>query len=295
MIQTLSNYLQTQGEFIEKRLEHLIPLKKGDHQQIFQAARHAILGGGKRLRPILTLATTEMFGVDSSLALDPACAIEMIHTYSMIHDDLPSMDNDDYRRGRLTVHRQFNEGLAVLAGDYLLTYAFEVLANIPRLDPEKKIKLISTLSYRSGSEGMIGGQVMDLHFEGKKMTPDALRSLHFNKTASLLIAAIEFGGIIGNANEPELDCLRAFGANLGLAFQIIDDIIDVTASQSKHGREISSDILNDKSTYVTLLGIEQAYEYAQKCHEEAIYSLKLLPYDTSLIVHLTDFVLNRKQ
>lgn len=289
----IANYLEQQSRLIEERLDHLIPLRHGAHQQLFEAARYAVLGGGKRLRPILTLATTEMFGGNVSEALNPACSLEMIHTYSMIHDDLPCMDDDDYRRGRLTLHRQYNEGLAVLAGDFLLTYAFDVLANDPHLNDAKKTKLISLLARRSGSEGMIGGQVMDLAFEGKQINLDALRLLHRNKTAALLTASIEFGGIICNADPLHLEQLRRFGENLGLSFQIIDDILDVTSSVSKHGRSIASDVINEKSTYVSLLGLDQAREYAQECYQEAIKTLKTLPYDTSLLMKLSDFVVKR--
>ncbi len=289
----LANYLDNQSRLIEQRLDHLIPVRHGIHQQLFEAARYAVLGGGKRLRPILTLATTEMFGGNKAEALTAACSLELIHTYSMIHDDLPCMDDDDYRRGKLTVHRKYNEGLAVLAGDFLLTYAFDVLANDPHLNSEKKTKLISTLARRSGSEGMIGGQVMDLAFEGKPINLDTLRLLHRNKTAALLTAAIEFGGIICEATPVQIEHLRRFGENLGLAFQIVDDILDVTSSQTKHGREISSDILNQKSTYVTLLGLDQARQYAQECYQEAITTLKALPFDTSLLMQLADFVLKR--
>lgn len=289
------NYLEAQSQLIEQRLDHLIPVRHGDHQQLFEAARYAILGGGKRLRPILTLATTQMLGGNVSEALNPACSLEMIHTYSMIHDDLPCMDDDDYRRGRLTVHRRYNEGLAVLAGDFLLTYAFEVVANAPQISLDKKNRLISILARRSGSEGMIGGQVMDLHFEGKKINLDTLRLLHRNKTAALLTASIEFGGILCDVAPQYLENLSRFGDNLGLAFQIVDDILDVTSSQAKHGREIASDILNQKSTYVTLLGLEQAQQYAQECYQEAVHTLKSLPYDTSLLLQLADFVLKRSQ
>ncbi len=288
------SYLKTQGELIEQQLERLIPVRHGPHQHLFEAARYALLGGGKRLRPILTLTTTRLLGGDQALALSPACTLEMIHTYSLIHDDLPCMDDDDYRRGKLTVHRKYSEGHAVLTGDFLLTYAFEVLATDAHLTPDKKAHLIATLARHSGGEGMIGGQVMDLTFEGKKIPLETLRLLHRNKTAALITAAIEFGGIIANATPAQLDCLRQFGEYIGLAFQVVDDILDVTSSQAKHGRAIASDILNDKSTYVSLLGMEQAQAYAQNFYNQALISLKPLPYDTSLLVGLADFVLHRK-
>ncbi len=289
----IANYLEVQGQLIEKELDRLVPLRHGHHQQLYESARYALLGGGKRLRPILTLTTTRMLGGDPHSALTPACTLEMIHTYSMIHDDLPCMDNDDYRRGKLTVHKKYSEGHAVLTGDFLLTYAFEVLATDLHLSAEKKSHLIAILARQSGSEGMIGGQVMDLTFEGKKIPLETLRLLHRNKTAALLTAAIEFGGVIGNAKPSHLENLRQFGECLGLAFQVIDDILDVTSSQTKHGKAISSDILNEKSTYVSLLGLEQAKAYANNFYEQALLALKPLPYNISQLVALADFVLNR--
>lgn len=289
----IANYLDIESQAIEKELDRLVPLRHGHHQQLYESARYALLGGGKRLRPILTLTTTRMLGGDPKAALSPACSLEMIHTYSMIHDDLPCMDNDDYRRGKLTVHKKYSEGHAVLTGDFLLTYAFEVLATDLHLTPEKKAQLIAILARQSGSEGMIGGQVMDLTFEGQKIPLETLRLLHRNKTAALLTAAIEFGAVIGNAKPPHQESLRQFGESIGLAFQVVDDILDVTSSQAKHGKIISSDILNEKSTYVSLLGLEQAKSYANNFYQQAILALKPLPYDTSRLIALADFILKR--
>ncbi|WP_068468404.1 polyprenyl synthetase family protein [Candidatus Protochlamydia phocaeensis] len=290
----IANYLKSQSQLVEQQLDQLIPVSHGPYQHLFEAARYALLGSGKRLRPILTLATNQMLGGSSSAALIPACTLELIHTYSMIHDDLPCMDDDDYRRGKLTVHRKYSEGHAVLTGDFLLTYAFEVLSTAPHLTPEKKIKLISTLARQSGGEGMIGGQVMDLSFEGKKISLDSLRLLHRNKTAALLTAAVEFGGIIADATDAQLNCLRHFGENIGLAFQVIDDILDVTSSQTKHGRSIASDVLNEKSTYVSLMGLEQAQACALNFYQQALQALKPLPFDTSLLINISDFILKRQ-
>lgn len=294
MMTDLNHHLQTQGQMIEQELDRLIPLQSGPYQQLFEASRYALLGGGKRLRPILTLTTVHMLNGDLDLALTPACTLELIHTYSMIHDDLPCMDNDDYRRGKLTVHKKYSEGHAVLTGDFLLTYAFEVLATHPLLSAEKKSQLIATLAKSSGSNGMIGGQVMDLAYEGQQISLDNLRLLHRNKTAALITASIEFGGIIADATHDQLNHLREFGEAIGLAFQIIDDILDVTSSEAKHGKTIASDIINEKSTYVSLMGIGQAQVYAQNLYDQAIKSLTFLPFDTSLLVGLADFILKRK-
>jgi geranylgeranyl diphosphate synthase type II len=288
----ITRYLEVQSQLIEQHLDRLVPMRHGPHQHLFEAARYALLGGGKRLRPILALTTTQMLGGNLSHALSPACTLEMIHTYSLIHDDLPCMDNDDYRRGKLTVHKKYSEGHAVLTGDFLLTHAFEVLATDQHLPAEKKAQLIAILARQSGGEGMIGGQVMDLAYEGKKITLDTLRLLHRNKTAALITASIEFGGVLGNASPSCLDCLRQFGESIGLAFQIVDDILDVTSSQAKHGR--SSDLMNEKSTYVSLLGLEQAWAYALNFYNQAVKTLKPLPYDTSLLIGLADFIVQRK-
>jgi geranylgeranyl diphosphate synthase type II len=289
----ISNYLKAQGQIIEMQLDRLIPQRQGPQHKLYESARYALLGGGKRLRPILALTTTRLLGGDVAIALTPACTLEMIHTYSMIHDDLPCMDNDDYRRGKLTVHKQYSEGHAVLTGDFLLTYAFEVLATDTNLSSEKKSQLIALLARHSGSEGMIGGQVMDLIFEGQKIPLESLKILHRNKTAALLTASIEFGGIISNASPPFLECLRLFGESIGLAFQVVDDILDVTSSKTKHGKRIASDILNEKSTYVSLLGLEQAKACANEFYHQALRALKPLPQDTSILVALADYILQR--
>jgi geranylgeranyl diphosphate synthase, type II len=290
----LKHYLESQSELIETHLNQLVPERHGPYQKLYESARYALLGGGKRLRPILTLTTTKALGSNPSTALTAACALEMIHSYSLIHDDLPCMDNDDYRRGKLTVHKKYSEGHAVLTGDFLLTYAFETLAKDPHLTPEKKVKLISILARQSGSEGMIGGQVMDIASEGQHISLDALRLLHRNKTGALITAAIEFGGIMADANEHHLECLKYFGDHIGLAFQIVDDILDVTSSEAKHGKKVASDVINDKTTFVSLMGIEHSQTYAKDLYQQAINALKPIPYDTSLLITLADYMINRK-
>ncbi len=289
----LPTYLKIQGQHIEEQLDRLISLRRAPHQHLFEAARYALLGGGKRLRPILTLATVELLGGNPSSTLSPACTLELVHTYSMIHDDLPCMDNDDYRRGKLTVHRKYTEGEAVLAGDFLLTYAFEILATDPHLRADQKVALIETLARLSGSEGMIGGQVMDLAYAGRSITLEELRELHKKKTGALILAALEFGAIIGNASSTQYDCLRQFGEWIGLAFQVIDDILDVTASEVKHGRQIGSDTINKKCTYVSLLGIERAQAYALNCYDQAIRAVSPLPSEGGLLVRLAEFMVHR--
>lgn len=289
----LSQYLSEKYQIIEERLSELVPEKNVPYNSLFQAARYSLLGGGKRLRPILTLATIEVLGGDKQIGLNPACALEMIHAYSLIHDDLPCMDDDDFRRGKPSLHKVFPEGHAVLTGDYLLTHAFDVLANDQSLSPEKKVKLISILTRGSGGDGMIAGQVMDLASEGKKIDINALREIHNCKTGALISASIEFGAILVDAAPHHLKQLVEFGSHIGLAFQIIDDVLDVTASKKKHGKEIASDMINEKSTYVSLLGIEASQKLANDLLRISIEKIQQLPYKINLLVDLAKKIVNR--
>ncbi len=278
---------------IDTRLNQLVAEIDAPYRILFQAARYALFGGGKRLRPLLTLATTEALGVSSEFSLDPACALELIHTYSLIHDDLPCMDDDDFRRGRPTVHRVYPEGHAVLAGDFLLTYAFEVIANAPGLSAEQRVNLIKTISKASGAQGMVGGQVMDLEAEDKRINLDTLAIIHRCKTGALITAAFEIGGIVANASDQLMKDLVSIGKNLGQAFQIIDDVLDVTASEAKHGK-ISSDVTNSKATYVTLMGIEESEKEAQTLLHKALNLINSLPGDIEVLRSLATRLVDRK-
>lgn len=278
-------------ELIHKRLDELLPENRTP-VELFAAARYSLLGEGKRLRPLIVLATTKTLQGDQSAALDPACAIEMVHTYSLIHDDLPAMDNDDFRRGKPTLHKVFPEAHAILAGDFLLNFAFETLSHSPYLSDHQKIALISTLAKAGGAEGMIGGQVMDLEASGKSLTLDEVQRIHLGKTSALLQAAFIFGGIIAKASLKEIEILRKFGEKVGLIFQIIDDVLDVTAGEEKHGR--SSDKQNKKPTYASLLGVDQALKLANKLHLEALSTLSTLPYDTALLGEIAEKMIKRK-
>ncbi len=249
-------------KMIENRLDALV--KEGDalHAQLFQAARYSLLLPGKRMRPLLLLTLLETYGIPIKKGLDPACAIEMIHTYSLIHDDLPCIDNDDLRRGKPTLHKVYNEAHAILTGDYLLTYSFEVLANSPHLTAEQKIECIKILANRSGGDGMIGGQVSDIAFCEKPIGWEVLEEIHLRKTAALISASLEIGGIIAGVNTKDTELLKACGNRIGLAFQIIDDILDVTGSEAQIGKPIGSDAANDKTTSVVLLSIPKAQKMA---------------------------------
>jgi geranylgeranyl diphosphate synthase, type II len=289
----LDTYLKPYTHLIENYLQNVIPLPQKNDSTLFEAGRYSLLAGGKRMRPLLTLLTAEMFGIELNFALPAAASLELIHTYSMIHDDLPCMDNDDYRRGKPTLHKVYSEGYAVLTGDFLLTYAFELLAIAPKYSPQIKLELIRILSQRSGAHGMIEGQLMDISAENQQISLEELNQLHSKKTGALICAAVEFGGVLGSVSERQMSYLKLFGEHLGLAFQIIDDILDITASSVKHGRSTPSDTINNKSTYVSLLGIEKAREAAKKHHFLAVNSLKQLDVEARLLIELADFAIMR--
>jgi len=242
------------------------------YHHLFEAARYTLLSGGKRLRPVLTLLIAEMLGGNIETALAPACAVEMIHSYSLIHDDLPCMDDDDVRRGKPTLHMVYNEGHAVLTGDFLLTLAFQVIAEDEKLSAEQRVDMIQVLTAASAAHGLIGGQVVDL-MDGPKDIED-LRQLHQNKTGALFRAAAELGAIAAQANDEERKLIRLFGETLGLAYQILNDILDVSSSQELRGTAISSDVKNGKVTYVTLLGPERAMEEFERLMESCREILK---------------------
>ena len=225
--QIMTPFLKSAHSQIETALESLTTCDDREpHTSLFKAVRYALLSGGKRLRPLLTLAATHDLGGDLEVALLPSSALECIHTYSLIHDDLPCMDNDDMRRGKPSLHRAFDEGLAVLTGDFLLTKAFELITSAPGLTLRQKLRLVSSLSKRSGSEGMIGGQVVDIATKGKEILAKEQEWIDERKTASLFIVALEFGGVIAGASDDDLDRLRTIGHHFGLAFQLLDDLED---------------------------------------------------------------------
>lgn len=290
----LEQYMLSRGQLITSCLDKLVPEKNVPYNQLFQAARYSLMSGGKRVRPILALAVTESLNGSADAALIPVCALEMVHTYSMIHDDLPCMDNDDFRRGKPTLHRVFPEGHALLAGDFLLTHAFGIIAHSTGLSAEQKVQLTTILASFSGGDGMIAGQIMDIEAEKKDISMDDLRLIHQCKTGALIEASTLFGAVMANADEEMQRILALFGKNIGLAFQIIDDILDVTSSTHKHGKGIASDIINGKKTYPSLLGIEKSQDMAHDLLNNALDNLKQLPFNTYLLSKLATFIVNRK-
>lgn len=259
----------------EDALLKALPVPSNQERIVYEAASYALLTGGKRLRPQLLILTAKALGGSLEKALPAACAIEMIHTYSLIHDDLPAMDNDDLRRGKPTLHKVFPEGQAILAGDLLLTEAFGLLADSPLYTPEEKVALIQTLAKRSGGTGMIGGQSIDL--SGIDLNEASLNRLHRMKTGALMAAAVEMGGITAGADPKTLKKLSSFAEKAGLAFQIVDDLLDVTHPEAKHGK--TSDKANDKNTYITLLGVEKTKASASLLLDEALGEINALEGD----------------
>jgi len=238
----LGHYLVQGQQIIDEALNRFIPSEKGKFGSIHKALRYSVFAGGKRLRPILCLSSYGIFqdkllGKSKlEIILSAACALECIHTYSLIHDDLPCMDNDDFRRGKPTSHKVFGEGMAVLAGDSLLTLAFELVSKTPQTSPETVLRALKELAFASGTFGLIGGQIEDLESEGKTVTPSQLQSIHEHKTAALIKVAVCLGGIFGEASQDELDRLSTFGQKIGLAFQVVDDILDVESNSTQLGK-----------------------------------------------------------
>ena len=238
---------------------------------ISEGMSYSVLNGGKRLRPVLLLMTLELLDVEQKLGLPSAVAIELIHSYSLVHDDLPALDNDDYRRGVLTTHKKFGEAEAILIGDSLLTYAFYILgAKNGDLSPEKSIKIVEKLSKASGIQGMIGGQMVDIESEGKEIDLPTLQYIHTHKTGMMIRVPVEIGAIIGEAKESEIKALVEYADLIGLAFQIKDDILDIEGDFEKIGKPVGSDIELQKSTYPSLFGMERTKEMLDEKIEEAV-------------------------
>jgi geranylgeranyl diphosphate synthase, type II len=254
---------------------------------------YSISAGGKRLRPILALAVVESFQKDPQTVLDAACAIEFVHTYSLIHDDLPSMDNDDYRRGKPTSHKVFGEAQAILAGDALLTESFALITDNKYLDADQKVRLLSVLSRAAGAEGMVGGQVEDLEGENKDLSLKELESIHEKKTGKMLECSVLSGGIAAGASEEELLSLQLYARHIGIAFQIQDDILDITGSQDQLGKPIGSDEANHKTTYPKLLGLEGAQKEMENHIEISLEHLGKINRNTGILASIADYIIKR--
>lgn len=290
----LQQYLKAKTGLINKALERALPAANARPAILHRAMRYSILAGGKRLRPVLCLAAAEAVGGTEKNALVPALALEVLHTYTLIHDDLPCMDNDNLRRGKPTNHVAFGAANAILAGDALLTLAFEWLAATVPPPPYKTSDLIRELARAAGSMGVIGGQVEDLASERKKPNEATVHYIHMHKTACLIMAAARIGGICGGAGKNELSALGNYGEKAGLAFQITDDILNETSSPESMGKAAGSDRARGKMTYVAVHGLEKAKRKARQLVKEAVQSLQSLEGNTEPLAALVDFIVTRK-
>lgn len=296
MSSDFSSYLEERRRIVDDALERFLPAADTRPETLHASMRYSLFAGGKRLRPILCLAAAEACGGQPENALAPASAVECIHTYSLIHDDLPCMDDDDLRRGQPTNHVKFGEGVAVLAGDALLTIAFEILAKTPATERYDVGSYITELAVASGSRHLIGGQVLDLEGEGSdvRLTASQLEFIHRSKTAALLTASIRLGGMTANASPEQLEALRVYGQSLGLAFQIIDDILDVTQTSERLGKSAGKDEATAKSTYPALIGLEESRSEAARLTHRALDSLESFGPAADRLGEIAHYLLDRE-
>lgn len=280
---------------VEATLDALLPRPEGPEARVAEAMRYAIMAGGKRFRPFLVCESASLFGVHKGAALRAAAAIECVHTYSLVHDDLPCMDDDDLRRGLPTVHRKFDEATAVLAGDALLTFAFEILADTDTHElAEVRIDLVRRLALASGARGMVGGQMIDLASEGKAVDIGAITRLQQLKTGALIAFSCEAGAVLGRAPRERRHALRAYAHDMGLAFQIADDILDVEGEAASLGKATGKDAEAGKATFVSILGVDRARDQARMLSEQAIQHLDLFDEKADLLRQAARFVINRQ-
>ena len=286
-------YLAERGAAVEMALDSAVPVTYPE--KIYEAMRYSLLAGGKRLRPILCLATCELAGGTVEMAMPTACALEMIHTMSLIHDDLPAMDNDDYRRGKLTNHKVYGEAIAILAGDGLLAYAFEFIAaqtqNVP---PQQVLQVVAHLGRAVGAAGLVGGQVVDLESEGvSEVSEETLTFIHTHKTGALLEASVVCGAMLAGVTANDLEPFSRYAQNIGLAFQIVDDILDITATQEQLGKTAGKDVQAQKVTYPSLWGIEESQRRAKQLVEAAKAELATFGEKAQPLLAIADFITSR--
>jgi geranylgeranyl diphosphate synthase type II len=292
----LKAYLQDRRKIVEEALQRYLPGEDNIPADIYKAVRYSVFAGGKRIRPILCLAAVEAVGGDMAPAMPVACALELIHTYSLIHDDLPVMDNDDFRRGKLTCHKVFGEDIAILAGDALLTEAFVLLyrAEKVRLPAERRLAVIQEIAQAAGISGMVGGQTLDV-VSGKSVSDEnTLYEIHRRKTGALIVAAVKSGAIVSNAREDKIQALAKYGINVGLAFQIADDILNIEGDRELMGKETGSDAVHDKLTYPSLLGLNLAKEKLAKYIDAAIMSLADFDERARPLLVIARYIMERK-
>ena len=289
----LQGYLAARTDAVNRALDHFLPKESAKPATIHKAMRYSLFAGGKRMRPALTLAAAEACGGTDEDAMPLACAVECIHTYSLIHDDLPAMDNDDFRRGKPTSHKVFGEGIAILAGDALLTQAFEITAQCQGWPRYSHRDVVLEIAKASGSLQLIAGQVADLEGEGKALTADQLKYIHERKTSALLCCSARLGGMSANCTAPQLQALTDFGYNVGLAFQVVDDILDVTQTSEQLGKTAGKDIAAQKATYPSIVGLERSRKIARRLTRKAFAALDIFKGRATALKALAHYLLIR--
>jgi geranylgeranyl diphosphate synthase, type II len=291
---TLPDFFEQDLQLVDAALERLLPAADTAPPSIHEAMRYSVFAGGKRIRPILCLETARIFSQDSTPALHPGCAIEFIHTYSLIHDDLPALDNDDLRRGKPTCHKKFGEAIAILAGDALLTRAFETIGETP-VAPYLRVKILTEVAACAGTiNGMVGGQVADLEAEGKSAGPETLEYIHRSKTAALIRVSVAAGAICAGAPDEDVARLRHFGETIGWAFQVTDDILDVEESSAALGKTAGKDIAQQKATYPSVFGLERSHEIANDLASQAIDDLAPYAERAARLRQIANFLIHRR-
>ena len=281
---------------IDEVLKSYLPKEEGLQKTVIEAMNYSVLAGGKRLRPMLMLETYKLFGGEGKIVEPFMAALEMIHTYSLVHDDLPAMDNDEYRRGKKTTHAVYGETMGILAGDALLNYAFEIASDALLVETSPNVaKALNILSKKAGIYGMIGGQVADIESEGKKVGIDVVEFIHRLKCGALIESAMLIGAVLAGASQEEQDKIEQIGADIGYAFQIQDDILDVTSSTEVIGKPVGSDDKNEKSTYVSIKGLEQAKKDVEEMSERALSALCSLSYKNEFLEELIKKLINREK
>jgi geranylgeranyl diphosphate synthase, type II len=291
---TLPLFFEQDRQAVDAQLERLLPSESVPPTSIHQAMRYSVFAGGKRIRPILCLESARMFGADIQYALYPGCALEFIHTYSLIHDDLPALDNDDLRRGKPTSHKKFGEAIAILAGDGLLTLAFETIA-AASVPADRRVSMAAEIATAAGTvNGMVGGQVADLESEGKTIAPEMLEYIHRSKTAALIRASVTAGALCAGAPADDVARLRRFGETIGWAFQVTDDILDVEESSAALGKTAGKDIEQQKATYPAVFGLERAHQIAQELSSKAIAELQVYGARADHLRTIAEYLVQRR-
>ena len=290
-------YLEQQRQRVDQYLEQSLPDSLRDPGKLYESMRYSLLGGGKRVRPILTIAAAQALGNDNDAILPFAASLEFVHTYSLIHDDLPAMDDDDYRRGRLTNHKVYGDGMAILAGDALLTMAFELCSQDEGdhgLSASQQLQIVRELAFGSGHQGMVGGQVMDIQAENQEVELEHLQKIHSHKTGQLIRAAVRIGGIIGGASSTQLESLTGYAEDIGLAFQIADDVLNMVGTREELGKDAGTDEKRGKQTYPSFFGIDGSRKLGEECVQRAMSRLESFDHQADPLRKIASYIVERR-